>query len=312
MGFLFEGFTLITLLIFIAVVASLVLLNELTRRSRLASIALYGILPIVIVVLYLLKVVKTPSGESWFGIVKTYSALVGVWGFMLIRFTKLGKTKFTFYFPILILAINIIEAIIREFEVFSTYKTLTIDATNVALLGGSWNILNSIAGILLMLTLTGWMEIKISKDKSKDMVWPDQLWFWIIAYDLWNLSYCYNCISTRSMYAGLALLVSCTLCEFVFKKGVWLQHRAQTLALFGMFSLLIDYQSSELFSIVSSNKEEAWLILAIISLLFNLGVFVYEIFVITKYKKNPLKEEVFTHLKSYNDNLKVNKLNKRD
>lgn len=312
MGFLFEGFTLITLLIFIAVVASLVLLNELTRRSRLASIALYGILPIVIVVLYLLKVVKTPSGESWFGIVKTYSALVGVWGFMLIRFTKLGKTKFTFYFPILILAINIIEAIIREFEVFSTYKTLTIDATNVALLGGSWNILNSIAGILLMLTLTGWMGIKISKDKSKDMVWPDQLWFWIIAYDLWNLSYCYNCISTRSMYAGLALLVSCTLCEFVFKKGVWLQHRAQTLALFGMFSLLIDYQSSELFSIVSSNKEEAWLILAIISLLFNLGVFVYEIFVITKYKKNPLKEEVFTHLKSYNDNLKVNKLNKRD
>lgn len=309
MGFLFEGFTLITLLIFIAVVASLVLLNELTRRSRLASIALYGILPIVIVVLYLLKVVKTPSGESWFGIVKTYSALVGVWGFMLIRFTKLGKTKFTFYFPILILAINIIEAIIREFEVFSTYKTLTIDATNVALLGGSWNILNSIAGILLMLTLTGWMGIKISKDKSKDMVWPDQLWFWIIAYDLWNLSYCYNCISTRSMYAGLALLVSCTLCEFVFKKGVWLQHRAQTLALFGMFSLLIDYQSSELFSIVSSNKEEAWLILAIISLLFNLGVFVYEIFVITKYKKNPLKEEVFTHLKSYNDNLKVNKLN---
>ena len=309
MGFLFEGFTLITLLIFIAVVASLVLLNELTRRSRLASIALYGILPIVIVVLYLLKVVKTPSGESWFGIVKTYSALVGVWGFMLIRFTKLGKTKFTFYFPILILAINIIEAIIREFEVFSTYKTLTIDATNVALLGGSWNILNSIAGILLMLTLTGWMGIKISKDKSKDMVWPDQLWFWIIAYDLWNLSYCYNCISTRSMYAGLALLVSCTLCEFVFKKGVWLQHRAQTLALFGMFSLLIDYQSSELFSIVSSNKEEAWLILAIISLLFNLCVFVYEIFVITKYKKNPLKEEVFTHLKSYNDNLKVNKLN---
>ena len=63
------------------------------------------------------------------------------------------------------------------------------------MLGGPWNIINGIAGILNILTISGWVGIFVSKDRSRDMIWPDQLWFWIIAYDLWNFAYVYNCAS---------------------------------------------------------------------------------------------------------------------
>jgi hypothetical protein len=71
---------------------------------------------------------------------------------------------------------------------------------------------------------------------SRDMLWPDMLWFWIIAYDLWNFTYTYNCIPTHAFYAGLALLFAPTLCAFTLGKGAWLQHRAQTLAIWCMFA----------------------------------------------------------------------------
>lgn len=45
------------------------------------------------------------------------------------------------------------------------------------------------------------------------------IWVWIIAYDLWNFAYTYNCISDHSFYAGVALLVSCTIPALFIKKG---------------------------------------------------------------------------------------------
>jgi hypothetical protein len=37
-------------------------------------------------------------------------------------------------------------------------------------IGGPWNILNAIAGILSILTISGWYGIVVSKDKKMDMV----------------------------------------------------------------------------------------------------------------------------------------------
>ncbi len=48
--------------------------------------------------------------------------------------------------------------------------------------------MNGIAGILNIVTICKWFNIFISKDRSKDMIWPDMIWAWIIAYDLWKLS----------------------------------------------------------------------------------------------------------------------------
>ena len=308
MGFFFQGYNAISILGFFALVLALIVLNELTRRSKKFSIFMYVIVPIILVILIALKVVESPSSKTWFGVIKTYSALAGVIGFMFIRYTKVEHTKFALWFPVTILGINILEAIYREFEVFITYKTLTVDAAGITMLGGVWNIFNAIAGIFLLITMTGWVGIKVAKTKSRDMVWADQLWFWIIAYDLWNIAYCYNCISTRSMYSGVVLIVSCTVAEFVLKRGIWLQHRAQTLALFGMFSIAVDYQALPMCGITATYNPLAWTVLSAIALAFNFGVFVYELIVIIKTKRNPIKEELYIDLKAYKKNLEANRL----
>ncbi len=308
MGFFFEGYTVATVLGFLALTAALVVLNELTRRSKIFSILMYCVLPVVLVVLIAMDVVGSPSSKTWFGVIKTYSALAGVIGFMLIRYTKLGNKKFAWYFPVAILGINILEAIYRDYEVFANFKTMTVDAAGIVQLGGPWNLMNALAGVFLLLTMTGWVGIKVANTKSRDMVWADQLWFWIIAYDLWNMAYCYNCISTRAMYAGFALLVSCTVAEFFIKRGIWLQHRAQTLALFGMFSLAVDYQAMPVFSITATYNPTAWTVLSALALIVNVAVFVYEVCVIVKTKRNPLKKEMFTHLPAYRKNLEANGL----
>ena len=309
MGLFFQDYSVARILTFIVLVACLVLFNEITRKSKAASLVAYGIIPVILVIGILMGWINTPSSKTWFGVVKTFSALAGVWGFLAIRFIpRVEKSKFTFIFPALILSVNILEAVVKDFEVFATYKELTVDEAGLVVLGGPWNIMNGIAGIILILTLTGWMGIKVANTKSRDMVWADQLWFWIVAYDVWNIAYCYNCISTRSMYSGVALILSCTVAEAFLKRGLWLQHRAQTLALFGMFSLFFDYQGSDLFGIHATYSTTAWTILGAAALIVNIAVLVYEIYVCRKYKKNPLKEEVYTHLLAYKKNMKDNKL----
>ena len=85
MGFFFQGYTFISVVAFVLLVAALVLLNELTRRNKIFAILLYCIFPIILVALIAMNVVGSPSSKTWFGVVKTYSALIGVIGFMLIR-----------------------------------------------------------------------------------------------------------------------------------------------------------------------------------------------------------------------------------
>ncbi len=307
----FTGYTFANVAIALVCLVSLVAVNELSRRSKKLSIALYIVLPIALAIFVWPETAVKGDGD-WFPIVKTCSALVGVIAFMAIRYIPnlLEKAKWMLVFPFAILAINIVEAIIRDIEVFSTYKTLTYDSVQgLWFVGGAWNIMNAIAGVILIVTLTGLVGIKVANTKTKDMVWGDMLWFWIIAYDLWNMAYCYNCISTRSMYAGLILLISCTVCEFFFKRGAWLQHRAQTLALWGMFSVTFsDYASSPLFSITSTNNTTPLFILSFLALTANLAVLVFEIYTIKKTKRNPLKEDLYQDLKAYKLNMQENGL----
>lgn len=309
MGFFFQNYSALNIFCFLILVSGLILINEITRRNRKLSYLSYIIVPILLVIAIKFKIVSSPSSATWFGVVKTFSALAGVLGFMAIRYSKkVGASKFASIFPVAILAINICEAIYRDIEVFNTYKVQAVDEAGVVMQGGIWNVMNAAAGVLLLLTLTGWVGVKVAKTKSEDMVWADQLWFWILAYDAWNIAYCYNCISTRAMYAGVALIVSCTVAEFFIQKGIWLQHRAQTLAIFGMFSLAFDYNSLSAFNINATYSPSAWTVLSAIALITNLAVFVYEAYVIVKYKRNPLKGEMYTHLKAYKDNLTANNL----
>ncbi|WP_105614787.1 DUF5692 family protein [Vallitalea okinawensis] len=308
MGLVPEGLTVGSVVIFILFVAVLLGVNEVTRRSKVLSIAVYCVLPVVLAVLVFIGVLGSPTGRTWFGWVKVVSALIGVYGFLLIRFTRLGKRKFAAIFPVTILSLNIAEAVYREFEVFATYKILEVDAGGILIQGGVWNILNAVAGILCIVTLTGFVGIKVSRDQSRDMVWPDMTWMYIIGYTLWNLAYVYNCISTRSMYAGFGILLAALIAEYIFKRGVWLQHRAQILSFYAMFSLSIDYQQNELFQILPAYNVSGLMTISIIAFIFNVGVFAYMMFIIIRDRKNPLKEEIYSFTKYYKKSMSVNNL----
>ena len=293
--------------VFLVLLFGLLLINELTRRSKVLSIVFYIAIPVVFTLFIWGRGNSENTEGNWFAWVKTYSALAGVVGFMAIRYIKrLQTNKWALLFPALILSINILEAVFRDFEVFSLNGVVQ---NGLLLQGGPWNIINGIAGIISIITLTGWVGIRIAKTKSQDMVWVDQLWFWIIAYGIWNMSYVYNCIPDRAFYAGVALIFASTFAAFVGTKGVWLQHRAQTLALFAMFTLTFpNYSNTKYFDIVTTHNVAPMYILALLSIIINVSVLVYEIRTIVKTKRNPLKQELYIDSKSYECVLEANNL----
>lgn len=296
--FLFESIPWYTALMGLVVLGGLIFVNEITRRSKWLALLIYLALPIVMTFTVWTKTAGPGTSMGyWFPWVKTYSALAGVLGFMALRYIKgLDTKKLMLAFPPLILSINILEAVVRDFQCFN-FNGLT---DGILIYGGAWNIMNGIAGILNIITISGWFGIFIGKDKNKDMLWPDQLWFWIIAYDLWNFAYVYNCIPDHSFYSGLILLVSCTIPAFFIKKGAWLQHRAQTLALWAMFSLTIPtFADSSMFAVKSSHSEIALYAVSGLALLANVAVFVYHFGRIIKNKRNPLKDEIYADLKDF-------------
>ncbi len=298
--FFFESIPWYSALAWVGVTVALILLNEISRRSKWAGISCFIILPAILT----FAVWPTTAGEgtsvgTWFVWVKVYSALAGCVGFMALRYIKgAANNKYLLFFPAFILGFNIMEAVIREFETVG-FSGVTDGMT---IIGGHWNILNGIAGILNIVTICGWAGIYISKDKYQDMVWPDMLWFWIIAYDLWNFAYVYNCVPDHSFYAGAALLTSCTIPAFFIKKGAWLQHRAHTLGFWMMFVMTFPtFVDTSMFAVKSSHNTNAMWLISIISILFNIGVFVYQFRKARVLKLRLLKDEIHTDLAAYQE-----------
>ncbi len=313
--FFFQPIPVTTWLMAALVLVCIVGINELTRRSKIASLVMYLAVPLFLsVFIWPNSAGAGTTSGYWFAWVKTYSALVGVLGFMAIRHIKrLEGSKFMYLFPALILAINVLEAVYRDYEIFAAFSVASgnfgVVENGLTMMGGSWNILNAIAGIVNIVTITGWLGLKIAKTKSKDMIWPDMQTFWIIAYSIWNIAYGYNCLSDRSFYATLLLCVAAGLAN-VLLKGAWLQHRAQTLALYAMFTLTFPtFADSSQFAVKSSHNTTALLVLSIASLVANIAVLVYMIYKVKKNGvKNHFKNDVFTDTKEYKVILEKNNL----
>ena len=335
-------------LVWLAVLVSLFGLNELTRRFKWIGFFAFVVLPTVLTILWL-TVLRETAYMDWFHLLKVYSSTAGCIGFWCIRHLKgtnkktgkewkLSDKAWALCFPPLILAINIAEAVIRDFQVGMNYSGGVVECLNNQVqfyIGGSWNYMNAIAGILNVITITGWFGIcirkKTKKDGSQDMLWPDMLWFWIIAYDLWNFAYTYNCLPGHSWYAGLALLIAPTLCAFTIGKGAWLQHRAQTLALWCMFAqtfpafldegrFAVDSSSASQLKTLATEQgiklvdgnvsaiaggasvnTNALFIFSLLALIFNIGVFGYMIYKVVKTKRNPYTSELYTDLAKYQE-----------
>ena len=301
----------------IVVFVCLFVFNEVARRFKWMGLFSFVVLPVILTIIWF-TVMKETTYTDWFHLAKVYSATAGSIGFWLIRHYekkdksgnvvwRLATNKIALCFPPLILAINILEAVARDIEVGSTFWMINsgaIEGEIMGVLGGPWNYMNAIAGILNIITITGWFGIVIrkmsDKDKSRDMLWPDMLWFWILAYDIWNFVYTYNCIPTHSWYAGLALLIAPTLCAFTVGKGAWLQHRAATLAIWCMFAQTFPlFQDTGKFMVSSSYNPTIYTILGALSLLVNLAVFVYMIMKFKQTKRNPYKAELYVDHSEY-------------
>ncbi|MDL2249503.1 DUF5692 family protein [Lachnospiraceae bacterium OttesenSCG-928-J05] len=307
------------LLVWLAVFLSLFLLNEISRRFKWLGFLCFVVLPIVLSVLWF-TVLSESTYTDWFHLAKVYSSTAGCIGFWCIRHLRgtnkktgadwaLANNKIALCFPPLILAINIAEAVIRDFEVGQKYAVMAQDLTAdapVMLMGGSWNYMNAIAGIINIVIITGWFGIKIrkstAKDNSRDMLWPDMLWFYIIAYDLWNFAYTYNCLPHHSWYCGIALLLAPTVCSFTLGKGAWLQHRAQTLALWCMFAQTFPrFQDYGTWRVDSTYNPTIYFIVSFLALAVNIAVLVYMIYKWRKTGRNPYKGELYTDLKAYQE-----------
>ena len=297
------------------VFAALFAVNEIVRRWKAAGFAAFIILPILLTVMWF-TVFSDTTYTDWFHLAKVYSSTAGCIGFWLIRHLKgknrrtgetwrLSDKKWALCFPPLILAINILEACIRDFQIGLQYAGggITVDE-GVFVLGGAWNYMNGIAGILNIIAITGWFGIVIrretKKDRSRDMLWPDMLWFWIISYDIWNFAYTYNCLPHHAWYCGLALLLAPTLCAFTIGKGAWLQHRAQTLALWCMFAQTFPaFQDAGRFAVGSTYKPSVYMFLGAAALAANLALVGYMLIRIRKTGRNPYRGELYTDNPKY-------------
>ena len=320
------------LLVFVA----LVLFNEIARRSKKGGLFFFVALPAALTVYFIAIYVGAAMGaewalnnstyvymNGWFHYAKLYASLAGCIGFMMLKYKwSFGKTEWFKVFPFAIVAINILIAVASDFE--SAIKGAQamaefgdrwwLSGEGVWLYGGWWNWLNGIAGIINIFCMTGWWGIYSSKNKH-DMLWPDMIWLYIIAYDVWNFQYTYLNLPTHAWYCGLALLLAPTVAAAFWNKGGWIQNRANTLATWCMFAQVFPlFQDNSIFTTIPVLYADGFMdaairptlvnpvpqgVISILSLAVNalvLGIIVKRSM---EQKKNPYKNEIFTDTKDF-------------
>ena len=271
MLFQLYGSTAMTQLLgWVLVFAGLVILNEIGRRTKIGGIVLFVIIPAILTIYFIAIQAGLFGGHSnqtyeymngWYHYAKLFAADIGVVGFLMIKYKwGIGKKEWFKPWPFVIVAINILIAVVSDFESAIRAYQITGDfsgawwASNegVFLYGGWWNIVNGIAGLINIFCMTGWWGIYSSKKKD-DMLWPDMTIWFIVAYDIWNFEYTYCNLPTHTWYCGVALLLAPTFANALWNKGGWIQNRAMTLATWCMFAQVLPlFQLSNTFSVLPS------------------------------------------------------------
>ena len=289
-------------LVFLALIG----FNEIARRTKVGGITCFLVIPAILTVYFIAIAIGASAGaewalnnpthlymNSWFHYAKLYAATAGCIGFLILKYHwgKLGNVDWFKCFPFVIVAINILIAVVSDFE--------SVSSEGVLLYGGWHNVFNGIAGILNIFVMTGWFGIYVSK-KKQDMLWPDMTWVFIISYDIWNFCYTYNCLPTHSWYCGLALLLAPTVANALWNKGGWIQNRAYTLSLWCMFCQVVPmFANDSVFAVQSVNNPDVNLVVSIIALAANVAAVGYVIYRAKKLGVNPYTHEVFVGTKDY-------------
>ncbi len=312
----------------VLVFAGLILCNELARRTKAGGIFFFFILPVALTVYFVVIAICAAQGQewalnnpthvhmnSWFHYAKLYAATIGCVGFIMLKYKwGIGKTQWFKVWPFVIVAINIMIAVCSDFEcAIKGWNKWWVSSEGVLLYGGWHNIFNGVAGILNILCMTGWWGIYSSK-KHDDMLWPDMTWVFIVAYDIWNFEYTFNCLPTHAWYCGLALLLAPTTAWFFWNKGGWIQNRAFTLSLWCMFAqcfpLFQDQGTFATKSALSASYNAANpaaanptsnFIIGLLALIANIAALVIIYTRSAKQHKNPYTHEIFVGTKNYNE-----------
>ena len=300
------------------VFVGLIVLNEVGRRTKVGAAIIFGVAPLAMTIYCAAIAFGVANGQewaltnpthiyqnSWFHYAKVYAALAGCWGFIAIKYQwgKIGKARWFRAYPFLIVAINIMIAVVSDFEsayhFFALGETTWVTSEGAIQLAGWNNVFNGIAGIINIFCMTGWFGIYVSK-KRQDMLWPDMTWVFIIAYDLWNFTYTYNCLPTHSWYCGVALLLAPTIAGLLWNKGGWIQNRAFTLATWCMFCQVCPmFANDSIFAAQSVNDPNVNFVVASISLIANIAAFAYILYRAKKLGVNPWKQEVFVGTRDF-------------
>ena len=318
------------------VFVGLILANEFARRTKQGGIICFLVIPAILTVYFIAIYVCAGMGMewalnnptyvhmgSWFHYAKLYAATAGCIGFMMIKYDwGIGKTHWFKAFPFVIVAINILIAVARDFEsalrgtaaLAATGSRWWLSSENVWLYGGWWNWVNGIAGILNILCMTGWWGVYTSKDK-KDMLWPDMTVWFIIANNLWQFEYTYHNLPTHAFFCGVALLLAPTFANALWNKGGWIQNRANTLAIWCMFAQVFPtFQDDSIFTTIPVIYADGFMdpnvhpvaadptmqgVISIIALAANVIVLAVIIKRSKELKRNPYKEEIFVGTRDY-------------
>ena len=187
----------------LVVIAALAFTAWLAQRNMWVVLAVFVVIPVTLTIFWWPHSTQGTASAGWFPIVKQYSALAGSLCLVALQvFPRLRHNRWYLLIPPVILSVNIAEAVVRDFQCYGIHG---VDPSQgMVTWGGPWNIMNGIAGILNLLAISGWIGIFVSKGKERALVWGDLTIDWIIAYDLWNFAYVYNCLADRAWYSGVA------------------------------------------------------------------------------------------------------------
>ena len=299
------------------VLVALIALNEFARRTKFGGCFMFfGVCGVMTVYCLAVEIGAAMGAEwaltnpthtdmnSWFHYAKVYAATAGCIGFMMLKYSwgKVGRSHWFKAFPFIIVAINILIAVVSDFEsAVRAWGTSWASTEGLVLNGGWHNVFNGVAGLLNIACMTGWFGIYISK-KRQDMLWPDMTWVFIIAYDLWNFCYTYNCLPTHSWYCGIALLLAPTIAGLWWNKGGWIQNRAFTLSIWCMFCQMVPmFANDSIFAAQSVNDPAVNTVVSLVALFANIAALAYIIYRSKKLGVNPYKQEVFVGTKDFRE-----------
>ena len=249
--------------------------NEIARHYKIAPYLMFIVLPIVLTPLWL------DAGMGWFRIAKLYSVMLGAIMITVYRFNfGLKDHKWLAYIIIFFLGFNIAEACLQDWS----QQDLP-------------NMLNAFAGILnISAMLFFWSSIRIGSEKPHDMLWPGLTIGWIIAYDLWNVTFVYLNFPNTVAYTMIAVIPAPTIAAIFIARGTWLQARAYTLAIYMIYVVTSSMWDTDLTftTPLPRNDVIVWTLVGLSVTVNVLYVFFYYRYKITK--KAPKKLDVGQHI----------------